>query len=72
MAADRNPLNALGFARAAGGYDLPLARRRQSHHVWALRCVPQAEAGAARRQRYRNRAVPLDAATHRILNQWTY
>jgi hypothetical protein len=72
VAADRNPLNALGFARVADGHDLPLARRLQSHHVWALRGVPQAEAVRPEGQRYRKRAVPLDAATHRILNQWTY
>jgi hypothetical protein len=130
VAADRNPLNALGFARAAAaaaalrsacpdaaasfardrltreaaervaaaelettrarfeceaversedlfalldrGYDLPLALRRQSHHVWALRCVPSLKPVRPDGQRYRNRALLLDAVTHRVLYQWTY
>lgn len=60
------------FELLGRGYDLPLALRLQSHQIWALRCVPSLKPVTPDGQRYRNRAVLLDASTHRVLYQWTY
>jgi hypothetical protein len=60
------------FALLGRDYDLPLALRLHSHHVWALRCVPSLKSARPDGQRYRNRAVLLDASTHRVIYQWAY
>jgi hypothetical protein len=60
------------FALLGRTYDLPLALRLQGHHIWAVQCAPSLKRVAPHGQRYRNRAVLIDAATHRVLYQWTY